>query len=169
VTTHGGSRGIECYEHNLDYFEQQVERIDTQVTALYASQQRRQSHLVVHGANQRDLGASDSVFGERIRQNTVRSVQDPPTYITKTLGPRPTEPAKGRAWVSAVVAIAQNRVVHDLTDRRTAIGPEPHHCGTELAPSQRVHPRRPRRHAPPQLSVQPSVSRIDGPSLGLGL
>lgn len=87
MTTHGGSRGIECDEHILDYFEQQVERIDTQVTALYAGQHRRQSHLAAHRANRRDLGASDSVFGERIRQNMVRSVQGPPTYITKTLGP----------------------------------------------------------------------------------
>lgn len=65
------------------------------------------------------------MLGERIRQSTTRSVQDPPAYITKTLGTRPTEAAKDRAWVSAVVAVEQYRVENDITDRRTAIGPEP--------------------------------------------
>ena len=62
---------------------------------------------------------------QRLRQQTNRVVQDPPTYIVKTLGSRPNDREQDRAWVRAVVAIEKHRIEHNITDGRTAIGPEP--------------------------------------------
>lgn len=111
--------------HNLAHFAGQAERLDREVAALHTSQHRRASHLAAHGADQIELEAIGDVLRERVRQNTNRAVADPPSYITRTLGARPSNGVSDRAWVSAVVAIETYRVEHDVTDRRTAIGPEP--------------------------------------------
>ena len=104
-------------------------RLDREIAALHASQHRRASHLAAHRADRIELDAIGEVLDERLRQQTNRAVADPPSYITKILGPRPASGAKDRAWVRAVVAIERYRVEHDITDRRTAIGPEPTSTG----------------------------------------
>jgi conjugative relaxase-like TrwC/TraI family protein len=111
--------------HNLNHFDQQAERLDREIAALHASQHRRDSHFAAHSADQVELKSIDDVLQDRLRQQTNRAVQDPPSYITKILGQRPTERAKDRVWVSAVVEIEQYRFEHVVTDRRTALGPEP--------------------------------------------
>ena len=111
--------------HNLAYFERQAERLDREIAALHASQHRRASHLAAHHAEQVELDAIGHVLDERIRQTTNRAVADPPTYITRALGRRPRGGIEDRAWVRAVVAIETYRVEHDITDRRSALGPEP--------------------------------------------
>ena len=40
----------------------------------------------------------------------TRVVRDPPSYVTKTLGPRPADRTKDRAWVRAVVEIERYRL-----------------------------------------------------------
>jgi hypothetical protein len=114
--------------HNLAYFERQAERLDREIAALHASQHRRTSHLTAHHADQVELKAIGDVLDERIRQGTNRAVAGPPSYVTRALGPRPRRGVEDRAWVRAVVAIETYRVEHDVTDRRSALGPEPAEC-----------------------------------------
>ena len=114
--------------HNLAHFERQAERLDREIAALHASQHRRASHLTAHHADRVELEAIGHVLDERIGQQTNRAVADPPSYITRALGRRPRGGVEDRAWVRAVVAIETYRVEHDVTDRRTAIGPEPADC-----------------------------------------
>ena len=112
-------------QHNLANFEQQAERLDREIAALHASQHRRESHLAAHTADRIELDSIDDVLRDRLRRQTNRIVQEPPSYITKTLDTRPAGRSQDRAWVSAVVEIEQYRFEHGITDGRTAIGPEP--------------------------------------------
>jgi conjugative relaxase-like TrwC/TraI family protein len=111
--------------HNLAYFERQAERLNREITALHASQHRRASHLTTHHADQVELDAIVHILDERVGQHTNHTVAEPPTYITRALGRRPRAGAEDRAWVRAVIAIETYRVEHDVTDRRSALGPEP--------------------------------------------
>jgi hypothetical protein len=111
--------------HNLGYFTRQVDKLDAEIIRLETSQHRRHSHLTAHDAEQHKIDAIDGVLHERVRHNVIRAVADPPSYITRPLGPRPGRGATDRAWVSAIVAVESYRVEHDITDRRTAIGPRP--------------------------------------------
>ena len=111
--------------HNLAHFEQQASRLDREIACLHASQHRRASHLAAHGADRIELDAIGEVLDDRIRQTTNRAVADPPGYITKILGRRPSGAVEDRAWVRAVVAIERYRVEHGITDHRSAVGPEP--------------------------------------------
>jgi hypothetical protein len=110
---------------NLAHFECHAERLDREIATLHASQHRRASHLAAHDADRIELAVVGHVLDERIRQHTNRAVADPPSYITRALGRRPSGGVKDRAWVRAVAAIETYRVEHDLTDRRSAVGPEP--------------------------------------------
>jgi hypothetical protein len=112
-------------KHNLAHFEQQADRLDREIAALHTSQHRRASHLAAHGVHKVEIDAIGDVLHERAGQQTTRVVQDPPSYITKAIGPRPSERAKDRAWVRAVVEIEKYRFEHDITDGRTLIGPSP--------------------------------------------
>jgi hypothetical protein len=163
--------------HNLDYFEQQVLRLDREIAALHSSQHRRASHLAAHRAEQVELDAIDDVLQERVRQQTNRVVQDPPTYITKTLGPRPKNRNRDRMWVRAVVEVERYRLEHGVTDGRTAIGAEPTDRGSgaawrtaadkmlDASSLLKAVPDRSAGRQPP--TTTPSLA-IEGPSLEIG-
>jgi hypothetical protein len=85
--------------------EVRAERLDGEISGLQASQHRRRSHVAAHHVDQTELDAIGDVLRERTHQQATRAVTDPPSYITKSLGPRPTTREQDRAWVSAVVAI----------------------------------------------------------------
>lgn len=113
------------HQHNLSAFERQADQLDSAIAGAHASQHRRNSHLAAHHADRIELDEIDHALHHRMREHSTRTVQDPPGYITKTLGPRPTEHRRDRAWVRAVVAIEQYRFTHDITDNRTLIGARP--------------------------------------------
>jgi hypothetical protein len=114
----------------------------------------------------------DHVLDERIRATVVRDVSDPPHYITRVLGPRPTDRRVDREWVTAVVAIDTYRTQHDITDRRTTIGQQP----TELAAQLDWYGVNDKiRHAQDRLGIATSepnrtaVPKIEPPGLDIGL
>ena len=164
-------------QHNLGHFEQQAERLDREIAALHANQHRRASHLAAHGAHQVELDSIGDELRERVRQQTNRVVQDPPSYITKTLGKRPVDRAKDRAWVGAVVEIEQYRLEHNITDGRTVIGPAPSEREAADAWYRVDEAVRDARDviAPPKPIIQPESPaieaihrRVEGPSLDIG-
>ena len=158
-------------QNRLAQIEQCAERLDREIAALHNSQHRRKSHLVAHSADRIEYETIGAVLDHRIQQNINRSVSDPPSYITRRLGPRPANTTKDRAWVSAVVAVERYRVEHDVTDRRTAIGPEPsgygqardRRCADEVILDARDI------ISPPSQPAQPTRPVIEGPSLDIGL
>lgn len=120
-------------KRNLVYFEKQADRLDHEIVTIHSSQHRRASHLVAHQAEQVELDAIGDVLRERLRQQTNNVVHDPPSYITKTLGPRPIDRDTDRIWVQAVVEVERYRMAHDITDGRSAIGVEPRENRSALA------------------------------------
>ncbi len=157
--------------HNLAHFEQQASRVDREIAGLHTSQHRRASHLAAHGADQFELDAIGEVLDQRVRNDTNRAVADPPSYITKVLGPRPAGAVEDRAWVRAVVAVEKYRVEHDITDNRGALGPEPSKY-VDVLEWYRVNDivRSARETiVPPVPTVTRGVVSVHGPSLDIGL
>jgi hypothetical protein len=109
----------------LGHCQEQAERLDREIATLHASQHRRASHLAAHRADAAELNDINKEFAERLRQQTARTVLDPPIYIVKLLGPRPHDPRTDHAWVRGVVEIERYRLDHGITDGRTAIGTLP--------------------------------------------
>lgn len=155
--------------HNLGYFTRQADKLDAEIIRLETSQHRRHSHLAAHDTEQHKIDAIDSVLHERVRQNVLRAVAEPPSYITRPLGPRPDRGVTDRAWVSAVVAVEKYRVDHDITDRRTAIGPEPsgYQASCEWYGVHEKVSAAQELIAPPVRTVQ--HQSIERPSLGIDL
>ncbi len=50
---------------------------------------------------------------------------DPPEYLTRELGERPTDPTKRWTWDQAVAGIEANRQQHGVRDRDAALGAPP--------------------------------------------
>ena len=112
-------------QHRLDEGERRLERLDHEIAGLEAGQHRRASHLAAHSVDVVELAEIDRVLDRRLHDQIVRIVNDPPTYITKTLGTRPPGGELDRHWVKAVIDIETYRQTHDITDRRTTLGPQP--------------------------------------------
>ncbi len=109
----------------LDEGERRVERLDHEIAGLEASQHRRASHLAAHAADAVELAEIDRILDRRLHVQIARIVNDPPAYITKTLGTRPPSGELDRQWVTAVIDIERYRQDHDITDRRTTLGTQP--------------------------------------------
>jgi conjugative relaxase-like TrwC/TraI family protein len=166
-------------QHHLARLEGDAARLDQAIAAAHVSQHRRASHLAAHHAELVALNEIDHLLDGRLDERTTRTVQDPPHYITKTLGRRPTS-RDDRPWVRAVVAIEHYRFNHDITDNRTLIGPQPEeprdHLDWLTVTDTIRHARsalstpsaeRTARHAAPRRSLDtPDRGR---PSFGIGL
>ena len=50
---------------------------------------------------------------------------EPPSYIVKVLGERPTDPAEARAWDRGVQGVERYRLEHGVRDKSNAFGHEP--------------------------------------------
>jgi AAA domain/TrwC relaxase len=157
--------------HNLAHFEQQASRLDREIAGLHASQHRRASHLAAHRADRIELDGIGDVLDKRVRDQTNRTVADPPSYITKVLGTRPANGANDRAWVSAVVAIESYRAENDITDRRTAIGPKPNEYGRALdwCRANDVVGAALDTLDPSRRAVHVAVQTVEAPALGIEL
>lgn len=172
---------VHASQLKLARLEGDVERLDVAIAAGHASQHRRNSHLAAHHDDQIALGEIDHVLDGRLREQTTRTVQDPPSYITKTLGPRPTDRRRDQTWVRAVVQIEQYRFDHDIAGHRTLVGHQPEETLDAL---DWLSVRDTIKHAHGTLSIPPAAERTphratprrafptpvrEGPSSGIGL
>ncbi len=69
--------------------QDRVDRLDTEIASLEASQHRRRSHLAAHEADAHQVKAIEAILDGRTQEAIARSVTDPPSYIVKSLGRRP--------------------------------------------------------------------------------
>jgi hypothetical protein len=112
-------------QHRVGESEQRLDGIVRHIGELEMSQHRRGSFLAAHEADRVELAEVDHVLDERLRTQIMRVVKDPPSYISKIIGPRPAGGESDRAWVKAVIEVEKYRQEHNITDRRTTLGPEP--------------------------------------------
>jgi anti-sigma factor RsiW len=108
-----------------DYLQDRFDRVDSEIASLETSQHRRRSHLAAHEADAHQLKAIEAILDGRSDKAIARSVTDPPSYITKSLGRRPGRGEPVREWVRTVAAAERYRVAHDITDKRTLLGAYP--------------------------------------------
>ena len=78
----------------------------------------------------------EHLVGERQRARLEAIRLNPPDYITKELGPRPSDPAKREHWDKAVGGIEGYRQQHGIRDRDNALGGKPKDRSAELAQQQ---------------------------------
>jgi conjugative relaxase-like TrwC/TraI family protein len=152
--------------------QDRLDRLNWEITDVQAGQHRRHSHLAAHRADALQLDAIDHVLTERIRTTVVRDVTDPPTYITRALGPRPTDRQLDREWVTAVVAIDTYRTQHDVTDRRTTIGQQPTGHAAQLdwyAVRDKISVAQDQLGIATPEPRRPSMPEIELPTLDIGL
>jgi hypothetical protein len=95
-------------------------RIEQRTTELAAERRWAAEHAGL-GAREQELDQTLSIdAGARGRA----AIQDPPGYLTRSLGPAPDDPEHRTTWERAAGTIEQYRILHDITDPERALGPE---------------------------------------------
>jgi hypothetical protein len=81
----------------------------------------------------RERELAEQLLAQRAAQALAAARIEPPAYIVKELGNRPTEPAKARVWDQGVREIEGYRLEHGVTDTARVFGPKPPEPGERLA------------------------------------
>jgi hypothetical protein len=84
-------------------------------------------------ALRRERAIADQLLAEREEQMLTAVRLSPPSYVVKELGERPSDPAKGKAWDRGAKEIENYRQEHGVTDKRSALGREPHSTSQQAA------------------------------------
>jgi conjugative relaxase-like TrwC/TraI family protein len=131
-----GYDGLERYKARREAAEalprrerkDELQRIDSMASAS----RRQLSRLEVEmqetptpgDAARREFAVADRVLAERRQLAITAARLSPPTYITKELGERPTDPAKRKAWDRGVAGVESYRQEHGIKDPSKAFGRE---------------------------------------------
>ena len=70
----------------------------------------------------RERGIVRQVLAERAEPAILAARLDPPSYLVKELGERPSDPEKAKAWDKGVRAIESYRNEHGIKDKDNALG-----------------------------------------------
>ncbi|HSS49941.1 MAG TPA: hypothetical protein VLX28_13475, partial [Thermoanaerobaculia bacterium] len=81
----------------------------------------------------REREIAGNLLDKRSEQMLTAIRIQPPAYILKELGERPTDPAKARSWDRGVEGIENFRLRYRVKDQRTAFGREPQGAGERAA------------------------------------
>jgi hypothetical protein len=117
---------------------------------------------VEHGARA-EVAVIEHLIGGRERSRLEAVRLDPPDYITRELGERPSDPRRQAHWDKAVRGIERYRQQHGIEDRDTALGTTPKDRTGEMAQKARESLRR------SQEALQLKQVRTVERSQGLGL
>jgi conjugative relaxase-like TrwC/TraI family protein len=115
----------------------------------------------------REHAIAERLLAERVEQALTAARIEPPKYVTKELGERPSDPTQAKAWDKGVRGIESYRQEHGVTDKKRALGKEPKEIGRQAA---RERAQRRLREAQRGLGrgQQLGRSRDTGRSLGIG-
>jgi len=152
-----------------DNLQDRFDRLDYEIASLETSQHRRRSHLAAHEADAHQLKAIEAVIDGRTDKAIARSVTDPPSYISKSLGRRPGRGQPDREWVRTVASVERYRVEHDITDKRALLGPYPEDNPFDQMDWEMIHNRvtETRQELGIERAPAPQALGIELPSIGL--
>lgn len=131
-----GYDGLELYEARREAAEalprrerkDELRRIDGMESASRRQLSRLEAEMqetpTPGDAARREFAVADQVLAERRQLAITAARLSPPTYITKELGERPTDPAKRVAWDRGVAGIERYRQEHGIKDPSKAFGLE---------------------------------------------
>jgi|GEM_PF-1885554 len=152
----GGER-LDRLETNARIASKQISRLEARLAELPAA----------GDSARRDLAVADRVLAERQQMAGVGSRLDPPTYITKELGERPSDPHKRELWDRGVTEIEGYRQRSGVSDPDKALGDKAKH-GFERARQAAARQRLERIQRRLGRERQLSRSLERGMSLGIG-
>ncbi len=119
----------------------------------------------------RERELAEQLLARRSAEAVAITRIEPPPYIVKELGERPTDPTKARAWDHAVEGIESYLVEHGITDKGSVLGPEPPDASTrairEIAQQRLAETQR--RLELEQRIVTREMTRSIGRDMGIGL
>ncbi len=118
----------------------------------------------------RERELAEQLLAQRSAQALAAARIEPPSYIVKELGERPTEPTKARAWDQGVREIEGYRNEHGVTDTGHAFGREPkgaERAGREAAQRRLAEVQR-RLGLEQQLALREQTRNIER-DFGIGL
>jgi len=134
----------EMYRHNA---EQALEKVRAVEPPTHAA---RRAHNIARG----ELAERDARELLAIRLST-------PTYVTRELGERPSDPRLARAWDRGVTAIQGYRREREITDTMSALGERPK-TGIDRAAQRRV------REVQRRLGLQQQLDRLESIERDIG-
>jgi conjugative relaxase-like TrwC/TraI family protein len=100
--------------------------VDADLDAATASTAARAAFEHGHTDTRRQAAAIAAVLHDRVHRSICQAAHDPPGYLTRTLGPVPGDQPGYQRWLDAATRIETYRLEHGVTDKRSALGPEPH-------------------------------------------
>jgi hypothetical protein len=80
-------------------------------------------HGVEPGEHARYRNAAHNI----VERAAARIIAADPTWLRSLVGERPHDPAGAAVWHDTVDEIARHRLLHEITDKATGIGPRPSH------------------------------------------
>ena len=104
---------------------QRLATVDSDLDAAHASNLARQVFLAEHAQVLRRLDQVADILNDRVDRAVCRVINEPPSYLTRMLGPLPTDGEPVGAWIDGATLIETYRLEHGITDKRHALGHEP--------------------------------------------
>jgi hypothetical protein len=137
-------------------------RIEQRAADLSAERRWAAEHVGL-GVRERDLRLTISLD---VDARGRAGAQDPPGYLTRSLGHIPDDPEQRTTWERAAGTIEQYRALHDITDPDRALGPElDRSLEPDLAWEQQQLARQ--THQVHQLTIEPRIQPDVGHRLEL--
>jgi hypothetical protein len=120
----------------------------------------------VEFAARAEQAVAEHLIAERVRARIAAVRLDPPDYLTRELGERPSDPTKGFAWDRAVTGIEAYRQEHGIGDRDSTLGAEPR---DSLARLQHRRTTETLRRSQRQLGLEQAQAKVREQTRSIGI
>ena len=105
--------------------EQRLARVEDNLGAARTSTRASEAFFEEHAPVARRLDQIDDILNDRIDRAVCRAINDPPAYLTRTIGPPPADREPVGGWIDAATLIETHRLEHGILDGSSALGTEP--------------------------------------------
>jgi hypothetical protein len=104
---------------------QRLAKLGSDLNAAYGSNLARRAFLAEHAPAVRRLDHIADVLDDRVDRAVRRAINEPRSYLTRMLGPLPTDGEPVGAWIDGATLIETYRLEHGILDGSGALGMEP--------------------------------------------
>ncbi len=122
---HGPETELLLVEAKQSDTNDRLARIEHELDAARSAVRARETFTADHAPDTRRLEQIGEVLTDRIERSICRAINDPPNYLKRALGEVPADRADCDRWIDAATMIETYRLENGITDKRSALGPEP--------------------------------------------
>src|SRR5205823_6012417 len=101
----GPDPGLLLVEAKQSDARQRLADVNSDLNAAQSSNLARQAFLAEHAPVARRLDHIADILDDRVDRAVCRAINEPPSYLTRVLGPLPTDGDPVGAWVEAATVI----------------------------------------------------------------